>query len=34
MDVYAVDYNQEGVVEMYDGTVMKVVDGLVSVAIF
>jgi hypothetical protein len=29
-----VDYNQEGVVEMYDGTVMKVVDGLVSVAIF
>jgi len=25
--VYAVDYNQEGLVELYDGTVVKVVDG-------
>ena len=30
MKVYTVDYNQEGLVEMFDGTVVKVVDGLVS----
>ncbi len=28
--MYAVDYNQEGLVEMFDGTVVKVVDGPVS----
>ena len=30
LKVYAMDYNQEGLVEMYDGTVVKVVDGPVS----
>ncbi len=25
LKVYAIDYNQEGLVEMYDGTVVKVV---------
>jgi hypothetical protein len=28
--VYTVNYNQEGLVEMFVGTVVKVVDGLVS----
>jgi hypothetical protein len=28
--VYTVDYNQEGLVEMFDGTVVKIVDGPVS----
>ena len=30
MEVHTVEYNQECVVQMYDGTAIKVIDGLVS----